>query len=140
MSETVVFEEPGTFTCVWDAALKAIIGRWHTFRTPKVTEIVTRRIAEGGSRGARTCVVDGSAITGVLSTEDGAWVEQNSPVLLAKAKISAIVNVVPPSALTKMGADRWANAALGNGVSAYTCASAADAAKIAREVLSGKAA
>jgi hypothetical protein len=140
MGEAQVFEIPGIFSCYWDADTKAIIGRWQSFRTDRVAEIVTRHIAEGGTRGARTCVIDVSQIKGVLSPEDSAWVEKSSPALLSKAKIAAIVNIIPASALTKMGADRWAKAALGNGVNAYTCSSPADAAQIARDVLAGRAA
>jgi hypothetical protein len=138
MAETVVFDIPDVFTCYWDSDVKAIIGRWQSFRTTKVSEIVTRHIAEGGSRGAATCVVDVSQIKAVLSPEDGAWVEKNSPVLLAKARYSAIVNIVPASALTKMGADRWAKAAMGNGLDTFTCTSLADAQKIARDVMSAR--
>jgi hypothetical protein len=138
VAQDVVFEIPGTFTCRWDAPSRSIIGTWHSFRTAKVAEIVTRHLTEGGNRGAKTCVVDVSEIKGVLAPEDATWVEKNGSVLAAKAGIAAIVNVVPASALTKMGADRWLKAVSSNGVGAYTCASIEDAQQIARNVLAGK--
>ena len=139
MSETVAFEIPGIFTAFWDADTKMMIGRWQSFRTPDVTQIVERHLVEGGRRGAKVCVVDVSQVTGsVLSPADATWVEKNSPILLGKHGYSAVINVVPASALTKMSAERWSRAALGAGVHTYTCGSMEDARTIARNEVSGQ--
>ncbi|TIC78924.1 hypothetical protein [Nocardioides sp. GY 10127] len=139
MPETPVFDLPGICAVTYDAATRAAIIRWESFRTPDVQDVVRRHIREGQTRGARICVVDVSQIRGVLDPADAAWVEQNTPGLLTAAGYDAIVNVLPSSAITKMGADRWGRAALGHGLTAYSCSSVAEVAGIARDVL-GKAA
>lgn len=129
-----VFEVPGVFRCSWDGEARAVLGRWESFRTRRVREIVTRHVHEGGRRGAGCCVVDVTGALGVPDPEDADWIDTAGAALLARARIATLVNVVPSRAPVRRGAERWASAARSHGVEVHSCATLAEALAIAAEV------
>ncbi len=135
---TPAFEIPGVFTCTYESTAKAVVGSWHTFQTDKVSDAVTRHAQAGRRFGARTCIVDVSGVRGVPAPEDAAWIEKNGHPLVQQGGMVAVVNVVPGSAIVKMGADRWARAATQKGMQTFTTNSLEDALELARRIAAGE--
>lgn len=140
MALTPAFEVDGVFSCGYDPAAKAIVGTWKTFLTDDVRGIVTRHAEAGRRFGAKTCIVDVSGLRSVLAPADAAWVETKASALVHKAGMTTLVNVIPASAIVKMGADRWSRAATADGIAIYTTGSVADALALASKVAIGKVA
>lgn len=134
MDPVAVFEEPGVFSCSWYPEAAAIVGQWRSFGAGRVRECVTRHIAEGGARRASSCIVDVTGAGDVMSAEDATWVDEQGAPMLFREGIPLLVNVVPAWTPDHTGADRWAEAVHGQGVTIYTCGSLADALAITRAV------
>lgn len=125
---TVLYDAPGICSASLDAVRGVIHAVWHKFPgnghfRPSL-DAQSHAVAAGK---ARYVIVDVSKASGVPTQEDQEYLVKQTFPAYKRGGLKAIVTIVPASALTKMGAQRWQDSGAQFGFRMFEAGSVADA-------------
>jgi len=120
----------------WDPATGIVLVRWITFTGHDHLRPCLQAQMQVVGQGARVLIVDAADAAGVPSDEDQDWFGQVVFPFYRQHGLSALINVQPRSALTRLGTRRWSRTASGFGFDIIDCSSLDHAYELAHDYLS----
>ncbi len=113
--------------------INAVVCRWETFSGHGHLRPCIETQIQAVRSGARFVVVDVSAAKGLPNNDDQEWFGTHVFPAYEKAKLRALITIVPQSAVTKLGARRWQSTGNRFGFETFEAASLDEAFSICRE-------
>jgi hypothetical protein len=137
MSQTL-YHAPGVCSATLDAVRGVITAVWHKFPGDgHFRPSLDAQAAAVAAGKARFVIVDVRSATGVPTLEDQDYLVKSVFPAYKQGGLQAIVTLVPASALTKLGAQRWQDNGTAFGFGMFEAGSPADAEALLAEKYAG---
>jgi hypothetical protein len=130
--KTTIYEEQDKVKVEYDASKKLILATWKSLLGPQFRKAIDAAANHVSKHGIKTWVADVSQARDVPTQEDYAWLAQTFDSKIKPHGFERLINVLPQSAIVKLGAAQWsknADKASANGT--YDVGSLAEAMKLA---------
>lgn len=123
-----LYRADGICDVTFDSAAQAVYVKWwklggHDHLRPAIEP----QVAKVKAGAAKWVIVDVSEATGTPSPDDQAWFGEVVFPAYREGGIAGLVNVLPQSAITQLGARKWSKTASDAGFPTYDTGSADDA-------------
>ena len=135
MSSRRIYDAPGVVEALFDAEKQLVFVRWHAFPGDgHFRPCLEAQVALVRDRQVRFIVVDVSTATGAPHGADQEYLVQEVFPVYRDCGVEAVVTIVPASAITRMGANRWQRSGAQFGFGMYEAQSLTDAQSLVKSL------
>ncbi|MCU0695364.1 MAG: hypothetical protein MUC96_02415 [Myxococcaceae bacterium] len=130
--KTTIYEEQDKVKVEYDASKKLIIATWKSLLGPQFRKAIDAAANHVSKHGIKTWIADVSQARDVPSQDDHAWLSQTFDARIKPHGFERLINVLPQSAIVKLGASQWSKTVEKQGASGtIDVGSVAEALKLA---------
>ncbi|MDX2011644.1 MAG: hypothetical protein SFW67_15695 [Myxococcaceae bacterium] len=130
--KTMVYEEQDTVKVEYDASKKLILATWKSLLGPQFRKAIDAAANHIAKHGIKTWIADVSQARDVPSQDDQVWLSQTFEARIKPHGFERLINVLPQSAIVKLGASQWSKTVEKKGASGtIDVGSVAEAMKLA---------
>jgi len=114
----LVYQASDICRTTYDPASRIMVATWWVMDHQHIRPNLERQMAQVAA-GARFLVIDVGECHGVPTAEDQAWFGEVVFPAYRRDGLRALINVVPKSGVTRLGANRWQRTASQSGVDTF---------------------